>query len=250
MDTSEKADGQEPLVSPGFFPEGSDLANSSEAPKAHETSDGLGNIPLVRFFTNSTMPDLLSLNAQHEQGLATRGTGTCVLQEPPPPTGLKALLKDPPAPLMPGAMSLSFGLLVFKGVSSILPVAAFFWVWSVKNRILGPIKQDAGVFSFMAVILAFSFGYGWVSSLMCPCELTVHNALQMKPAACMLPFLNFAVVAKMMVHHGRSGMSVSTPEQIVTKFPGKSLSWAFWFRALVFGGTVYWGSCILVSALF
>lgn len=122
---------------------------------------------------------------QHEQGLATRGTvdgRACVLQEPPATSftaKLKIRLMNPPAPLMPAVMAIAFCLLGLSDHSlSIAWTATFFWLWSVKNRILGPkaLKQDMGVVSFLVVMLAFTFGYGWVRTCRCsppPCSRCV-----------------------------------------------------------------------------
>jgi len=64
-----------------------------------------------------------------------------------------------------------------------------------------------------------------------------------------LPLLNFGVVAKKMAY-GKEGICIATPEQILRKFPGKTVQWAFWFRFNVFAGTAYWGGCVLLTTLF
>lgn len=64
----------------------------------------------------------------------------------------------------------------------------------------------------------------------------------------MIPFFNFAVVARKMAY-GKNGISISTPEQILKRFPEKDLAWAYWFRAHVFIGSLYWGVSVLLTAL-
>jgi len=105
------------------------------------------------------------VHSQHEQGIATRGTvdGRCVLQEPPASGGkAKAFLRDPPALLMPGVIGVSWLALIMFGTSTVLWTALFFWLWAVKNRVLGPLKEDGGVVTFLAVVITFALGLGWV----------------------------------------------------------------------------------------
>ena len=64
------------------------------------------------------------------------------------------ILKHPPPYVLPVMMALSWMMLLTFWVDAILVVAAIFELWSIKNIILGPLKQDAGVVTHFLVAAA------------------------------------------------------------------------------------------------
>ena len=52
------------------------------------------------------------------------------------------------AVLMLASQAASWVALGVYGTSSVLYIAAFYWLWAVKNIVAGPLKQDLGVITF------------------------------------------------------------------------------------------------------
>jgi hypothetical protein len=78
---------------------------------------------------------------------------------------------------MPAMMALSWVLLLVMWCDAIIVVAVIFELWSIKNIILGPLKQDAGVVTHLFVAVAQLLAGPWVSVAAPSCALGLLHPL-------------------------------------------------------------------------
>ena len=117
--------------------------------------------------------------------------------------------------LMPVSQAASWAALYAYGTPSAPFVASFYLLWAVKNRLMGPLWSDLGVFTFGAVYAAFKFSSSpWV-----------------KAAPAMLVALQFAAVAV---------KAVPAPSEKVATRLKKPTQWAVIFKIYLLVSTVYW----------
>jgi hypothetical protein len=90
--------------------------------------------------------------------------------------------------LMPASAMVFWGLLMARGVESALYCAGFYWLWALKNWLVGPLKGDAGILTFAlyaasvllgwsalarvasALVLATNYGGLWVGLMFTPAQ--------------------------------------------------------------------------------
>ena len=95
----------------------------------------------------------------------------------------------------------SFLALGAYGTPSVLYTALFFWSWALKNRIVGPLKQDLGVFTFGMVsspanpVRVTLLTFTGVRTQIMAAELFSPN-LVLKGVASLLVSLQFGAVAQ------------------------------------------------------
>jgi hypothetical protein len=53
---------------------------------------------------------------------------------------------------MLGSQAASWVGLGVAGLPAVVPVAVFYWLWALKNRLLGPLRSDLGVATFGLVL--------------------------------------------------------------------------------------------------
>lgn len=70
----------------------------------------------------------------------------------------------------------------------LLPSSGFFWCWACKNRLLGPIRTDGGVLTFLPGVIA-----GWLAAMPNAPMYPTPGRGAFYIAAALLPALNFLV---------------------------------------------------------
>lgn len=113
------------------------------------------------------------------------------------------------------------------GFGYLAVVSGIYWMWAWKNRLLGPIKNDGGIVSFLPGLVV---GTGSCASL----ELRMNawwNAFAV--ASTLLPLAHFLGAASGMQKH------LPTAEKLANKYH-KPRAWALVFRPYLWAMCIVW----------
>jgi hypothetical protein len=117
----------------------------------------------------------------------------------------------------------------------LLAVGIFYWLWAVKNRTFGPLKNDLGVFTYLAVIVPGGIGVSVGESLGTSIGAGV---------ACAVMAAQFGFVAKMI----SDIPSATRYEKMATKY-AKTEQWAKIFFYYCVVSSTFWVCGIVHIAL-
>merc|ERR1711934_526131 len=131
------------------------------------------------------------------------------------------ILKHPPPYVLPVMMALSWMMLLTFWVDAILVVAAIYELWSIKNIILGPLKQDAGVVTHFLVAAA-----------------QVHAGPPIQAATCALLSANYGYA----IYRFRTKSA-----DAIAKKLGKTSEWVSLFFVFLYGMCSFWAVAVVAS---